>query len=109
MAQAEKFSAKFNTFALKRFMTEGRRNVNASLQVETGSRHNLSAFDHDVHGCDHVKLFDWLASFRRRLPSIRRILLNLDDDHVKLSPKLLCSDGIASNFVGHLRAQREAR
>jgi len=41
-------------------------------------------FDLDVHNRDHVKLFELLPSFRRKLPGIRRILLNLVDDHVKL-------------------------
>lgn len=104
LTRAEKFCAKFDTFALKRVMSGPRRNVNASLQVKTGSRHNLLAFDHDVHQCHHVMLFGWLASFRRKLPIIRRILLNLDDNHVKLSPKLLCSDAITSNFAGHFHA-----
>jgi hypothetical protein len=45
--------------------------------------HDLQAFDRDVYDYDHVTLFDFLLSFRFKLPSIRRILLNLVDDHVK--------------------------
>jgi len=99
LTKDEKFSAKFNTFALKRFMFATRRDVSTALQVVIGCRHELSAFDHDKRECDHVKLVDQLASFGRKLLSIRRILLNLDNDHVKLSGKLLCSDEIASNFA----------
>jgi hypothetical protein len=39
LARAEKFSAKSNTFAFKHFMFGPRRDVNASLQVKTDSRH----------------------------------------------------------------------
>jgi hypothetical protein len=37
----------------------------------------------DLHNRDHVKALELLISFRFRLPGIRRILLNLVDDHVK--------------------------
>src|SRR5215217_7498966 len=57
-----------------------------------------------------------LASFRFKLPSIRRILLNLVDDHVKhgsehvkLSLKLPCSDAITSNFAWNFLARTRSR
>jgi hypothetical protein len=37
----------------------------------------------DLHNRDHVRLVRPLLSFRLDLPGIRRILLNLTDDHVK--------------------------
>ena len=40
-------------------------------------------FGFDLHNRDHVKLVRLLVSFRLALRSIRRILLNLIDDHVK--------------------------
>lgn len=61
--------------------------------------HNLLAFGPDLHKRAHVMSFDWLASFRFKLPSIRRILLNLDDDHVKLRAKLPCTGAITSSFA----------
>ena len=70
-------------FRSKRVKPEPGRDMNVSLQVKTGRMHNLSAFDPDLQNRDHVELIDWLASFRRLLPSIRRILLSLVDDHVK--------------------------
>ena len=36
-----------------------------------------------MHGRDHVDLSNSLASFRRKLPGVRRILRKLVDDHVK--------------------------
>lgn len=51
-------------------MFEPKRDVNASLQVEHGSIHNLSAVDLDLHNRDHVRLVNWLASFRGKLASI---------------------------------------
>ena len=74
------------------------RDVNSSLQVKTAGIHNSSAFGRDLQNNDHVKLFDSLPSIRRKLPSIRRILLSLDVDHVKLSPELPCLDANLSNF-----------
>jgi len=72
-----------------------------------------------MHGRDHVKLFERLASFRRKLPCVRRILHNLVDDHVKpvfepfkhrrdhvkLRPELPCPDAITSNFLWNFLAQ----
>ena len=55
MTKAEKFSAKFDVFRLKRFMLESERDVNASLQVTLGSMHDSSAFGHDLQNRDHVK------------------------------------------------------
>lgn len=40
-------------------------------------------FSFDLHNRDHVMLVRLLVSFRLELPGIRRILLNLIDDHVK--------------------------
>jgi len=83
------------------------------LQVEPGATHDARALGFDLHKGDHVKLFDQLDSFRFELPSIRRILLNLVDDHVKHVPdhvkriadhvklrvELPCSTAITSNFA----------
>ena len=69
---------------------------------------DCSAFGFDLLNRDHVKPFKSLLSFRFRLSSTRRILPNLVDDqikhvyerfkfrrdHVKLRPKLPCTDGI---------------
>jgi hypothetical protein len=96
--KAKKFSEKFDVFRLKRFMLESELDVNASLHVKTGTMHDSSAFGRDLQNGDHVMLFDSLTSFRRKLLSLRRILLNLDKDQVKLRAKLLCSDAITSNF-----------
>lgn len=74
------------------------RDVNSPLQVKTASTHNSLAFGRDLQNNDHVKLFDSLPGIRRKLPSIRRILLSLAIDHVKLSPELPCLDTNLSNF-----------
>ena len=55
MTKAEKFSARFDVFRLKRFMLKSERDVNASLQVTTGSMHDSSASGRDLHNRDHVK------------------------------------------------------
>jgi len=69
-----------------------------------------------THACDHVKLFEKLASLRFKLPSLRRILLNLVDDHVKhvfehvkLSVKLPCSNVITSNYAWNFLAEKQSR
>jgi len=105
LTKAEKFSAKFDVFRLKRFMLESELDVNASLQVTTWTMNHSSEFVPDLHNRDHVMLFDSLISFRRKLPCIRRILLNLDDDHVKLFAKLLCLKAIKSDFARSFLAQ----
>jgi hypothetical protein len=93
--------------------------VNSFLQVKPHGMHNFFAFGFDLQNGDHVKLLEQLASFRFKLPSIRRILLNLVDDHVKHEPdhvkpslKLPCSDAstsnmnpITSNFAWNFPAQ----
>ena len=109
LTKAEKFSGKFNVFRLKRFMLEPERDVNASLQVMTGSIHNLPASVHNLHKRDRVKLFDLLASIPFKLASIRRILLSLVDDRVKLRLKLLCLDAITSNFLRNFFAKTQSR
>jgi len=45
--------------------------------------HDMSAAGLDLQNPDHVRLFEKLASFRFKLPGIRRILPSLVDDHVK--------------------------
>ena len=80
-------------------MLEAELDVNASLQVKTGSMHDSSAVGRDLQKREHVTLFDSLTSFPRKLPSLRRILLNLDDDHVNLRAKLPCSNAITSDFL----------
>ena len=57
-AKAGKFSGKFDVFALKHVMIDPERVMHASLQVKTGSMHNLSAFIHDLQNRDHVTLID---------------------------------------------------
>ena len=75
-----------------------------------------SVFRFDLHKRDHVKLFKSLRSFGFKLSSIRRILPNLIDDHVKhvfepfklrrdrvkLRAKLPCLEAITSDFVMNL-------
>jgi len=85
--------------------------VNSSLQVESGNVFDSFAFDPDLHNHDHVRLFDSLISFRLELSSIREILPNLVDDHVKhvfdhvrLSLKLPCSDEITSDCARNFLA-----
>jgi len=70
------------------------------------------AFGFDLHNRDHVRLVRLLLSFRLELPGIRRILLNLIDDHVKhvfehvklkrdhvkLCPGLPCLRAMTSSF-----------
>ena len=70
------------------------------------------AFDPDLRDRDHVTLFDLLISFRCELSSIREILPNLVDDHVKhafdhvrLSRKLPCANTITSVFDWNFLAQ----
>ena len=72
------------------------------------------ALGFDLHNRDHVKALPLLISFRFKLPSIRGILLNLIDDHVKhvfehvklrrdhvkLRLELPCSDAITSASSG---------
>jgi len=110
--EARKFPAKFDVFRLKRFMLGPRFDVNRTLQVETDGMHNFFAVGPDLHDGDHVKLLDKLASFRVELPSIRRILLSLvndhvkhGSDHVKLCVELPCSHEITSNFGRNFLAQ----
>jgi len=56
--KAKKFSEKFDTFRSKHFMIDPERVMNASLQVKTGSMHNLLAFSHELQKSDHVTLVD---------------------------------------------------
>ena len=86
-------------------MLQSGSDVNSSLQVESGNVFDLFAFDPDLRDRDHVRLFDSLISFRCELSSIREILPNLVDDHVKhafdhvrLSRKLPCANTITSDF-----------
>ena len=99
LTKAKKFSEKFDVFSLRPVTFQSERDVNASLQVMTGSTHDVSAFGLELQNRDHVTFFNPLPGIRRKLPSIRRILLNLDDDRVKLRPELPCKNAIVSNFV----------
>ena len=47
LTKAEKFSAKFDVFRLKRFKLKSELDVNASLQVTTGSMHDSAALVRD--------------------------------------------------------------
>ena len=91
LTKAKEFS-EFDVFSLKLVTFQSERDVNASLQVMTASTHDVSAFGLELQNPDHV-------TFSDRLPGIRRILLNLDDDHVKLRPELPCTNVIVSNFA----------
>jgi len=99
--RAKKFPAKFDVFGLKRFMLKPGFDVNQTLQVEPDGMHNNFESGPDLHDRDHVKLLEKLASFRLKLPSLRRILPSVvddhvkhDSDHVKFSLELPCSDAI---------------
>jgi hypothetical protein len=48
LPKAEKFSAKFDMFRFKHVMLERERDVNSSLQVKNGSKHDSSALSHDT-------------------------------------------------------------
>lgn len=85
-------------FGLKHFMFESELDMNQSLQVETGIIHDRSAVSLDLQKPDHVKTIATLAIFSLQLPSICRILPSFVDDHVKLRPKLPCSEAITSKF-----------
>ena len=52
-------------FALKHFMLEIERVMNASLQVMNDNMHNVLQFIHNLQKGDHVTLVDQLLSFRR--------------------------------------------
>ena len=62
--EAEKFSAKFDTFRFKHVMLERERDVNSSLQVKSGGQHDWSAFGPDLRNRDHVTLFNPLLSIQ---------------------------------------------
>jgi hypothetical protein len=114
--KARKFPAEFDVFRFKRFMLEPSFDVNQSLQVKPDGLHNFFAFGSDLQNRDHVMLLDKLASFDVKLPSIRRILLSLVDDHVKhesdhvkLPLELPCSGAITSNFRWNFLARVRSR
>ena len=121
--KAQKLPAKFDVSYSKLSLLEPELDVNASLQVETGRPHDVRAFDPDLQNRDHVLLFDLLISLRFKLPCIRRILLNLVDDHVKhvfdlsllranrveLSLKLPCSEEILSNICPSFPCKSRSR
>ena len=66
------------------------------------------AFSFDLHKRDRVKPLELLISFRVKLSGIRRILLNLIDDHVKHvfeHIKLRCDHvNLAENFRAQARS-----
>ena len=80
---AQKILAKFNVFCLRRSLLERGFDVDSSLKIKSRSMFDCVAFSFDLHNRDHVKPLELLISFRFKLSSIRRILLNLIDDHVK--------------------------
>ena len=102
MTTAQKLLAKFNTIRLRRSVLWSGSDVNSSLQVEHGNLFDSLAFDPDLHGHDHVTLFDSLISFRFELSSIRRILPNL---MTITSNKY----SITSDFLGNFLAQTRSR
>jgi hypothetical protein len=80
---AQKSRAEFNAFCLRRSLLEFGFDVHSSLQVKPCTMFDCVAFSFDLHNRDHVKPLALLISFRFKLSGIRRILLNLIDDHVK--------------------------
>lgn len=112
LISAQKIFAKFNTIRLRPSKLQSGFDVNSFLQVETFGIHNCSAFSSDLQACDHVKLFDSLASFPFELSSSQRILPRIVNDHVKhlselsvprrdhvkLCLELPCSDRITSDL-----------
>jgi hypothetical protein len=102
---AQKIPAKFNVFRLRTSLLWQKLDVNSSLQVKPPSMRDCPAFGFDLHNRDHVRLVRLLLSFRLELPCIRRILLNLIDDHVKLCSELPCLSAITSNIAGNFHAQ----
>ena len=57
--------------------------MNLIFAVKPSSKFDSPRFVFDLHNRDHVRLVRLPLSFRLDLPVIRRILLNLIDDHVK--------------------------
>jgi hypothetical protein len=90
-SKARKFAAKFDVFRFKHFMSEPKRDVNQSSQIETDAMHNLSGFGPDLQARTHVRLLEKLDSLRFELPSIRQKL-----------PSFLTS---TSSFVRNFLAQ----
>ena len=64
-------------------MHELQFDVYLSLQVKSRSMFDCVAFSFDLHDSKHVKPSELLISFCFKLSSIRGILLNIIDDHVK--------------------------
>ena len=64
LARAEKFPEKFDVFCSGLYVLEPALDVNASLQVEPGDRHDARTFGSDLHGRDHVKLLVLRITFR---------------------------------------------
>ena len=83
LISAQKILGKFNVFCLRTSLFSRRFDVYSSLQVKPRSMFDCAALSLDLHNRDHVKALALLISFRFKLPSIRGILLNLVDDHVK--------------------------
>jgi len=103
---AQKSPAKFNVFGLRRSLLEPGFDVYLSLQVKPRCMFDFVAFSFDLHNRNHVKPLELLLSFCFKLPSIRGLLLNLIDDHVKhvfehvkLCRKLPCSGAIVLCLV----------
>ena len=91
---AQKTLAKFNVFCLRRSLLEFGFDVHSSLQVKPRSMFDCVAFSFDLHNRDYVKPLEFLIGFCFRLSCIRRILLNLIEDHVKHRRELSCSVAI---------------
>ena len=112
-AKAKKFSptagkipAKFDVFCSRRSVLHSALDVNSFLQVKDDDMHDRSAPGSDLQNRDHVRLFEKLDSFRSKLLSIRQVLPNLVDDHVKLRPdhvklclELSCSGAIRVKVI----------
>ena len=96
LTAAEKTSARFNVFGLRRSLLKSMSDVNSSLHVKLTPCFDCSACGCDMDDRDHVKLFEKLVSLRFKLSCIRRILPCIVADHVKRvsDPDMLTRDHV---------------
>jgi hypothetical protein len=72
--------------------------VNASLQVKTGSMFDLLGHDPDLQGGDQVKQLELQVSFRSIIPGSSTITSNMGPNTSNMNP-------ITSNFARNFPAQ----
>jgi hypothetical protein len=106
LAKAKKIPAKFDVYRSRTSLLLRKRDVNSSLQIKTRSMLDSAAFDPDLQGRDRVAQRALRIRFGFQLPSIRRILPSLAEDHVKhrfehvkLCVELPCVRAITLRFV----------